>query len=343
MQFLDSLTITSANGKHTIELYHGDLTAMQAEHAVDVLVVSANPGSYVPARGSLIKALADKGISVRELAKDKYIDLLEQFSCWLSHDIVNPPAGIHFKRIMSFETARSEKANEVVGDIFQALMPFVYGEAKVQSLAMPLLATRRKAFDILDFLEALLLAASNWFLMGVPVTTLKIVEFDERKAYEAKGIFRTLKRHYEGQNFQVDTTPGYQYDLFISYSHKNTPETLFLHDELLKVNPNLRIYIDQKNLDTGSAWQQSLYEALDNCQQVVTLLSPHYLLSKVCKEEFNIALARHRELDNVLVPVYLYSAPLPTYMQMLQFLDCREFNKAKLKEAASKITQPFKS
>jgi hypothetical protein len=40
----------------------------------------------------------------------------------------------------------------------------------------------------------------------------------------------------------------------------------------------------------------------------------------VCKEEFNIALFRHRESEGgVLLPIYLYTAELPTYMKLIQY------------------------
>ncbi len=76
--------------------------------------------------------------------------------------------------------------------------------------------------------------------------------------------------------------------------------------------------------------------AIDDCNKVLTFYSPSYLDSKVCIEEFNIALCRHRESeDPVLLPVYLYSASLPTYMRLVQFSDCREFNLGKFPESRS--------
>lgn len=333
MNLLDELII----GNHRIELYHGDLVAMPPEHAVDVLVVSSNPGRYGAVKKTLIGALHDNGVTVKELAQNKQVDLRDQFGCWLSHPLERPD--LAFKRVLCFEPAILGKTGEVVGEIFQSLLPFVYGDTAVRSLAMPLVGTGVQRYDLIDVLDNLLKATVNWFLLDLPLHTIKLVETNERKAYEMKGAFSVLKRAYADQTSIPNTTPEYRYDIFISYSHKNKLEAQVIHDELLRANPNLRIFIDHAELNTGAAWQQSLYEALDDCHRVIAVLSPHYLMSKVCKEEYNIALARHREQGStVLSPIYLYSAPLPTYMQMIQFADCREFNRAAIREACEVIS-----
>ena len=88
----------------------------------------------------------------------------------------------------------------------------------------------------------------------------------------------------------------------------------------------------------GAAWQQRLFEALDDCRKVIALLSPGYLSSKVCKEEYNIALFRHRESrDGVLLPVYLRTTELPTYMKLIQFEDAREGEPAQLTAVAGNL------
>ena len=68
------------------------------------------------------------------------------------------------------------------------------------------------------------------------------------------------------------------------------------------------------------------------------MFSPHYIASTVCKEEFNIALMRHREADSgVLLPLYLRSAELPGYMRMLQYEDAREGELSRIAAASEKL------
>ncbi|HLV35418.1 MAG TPA: toll/interleukin-1 receptor domain-containing protein [Spirillospora sp.] len=336
MHLLDSLTV---DGDKQIEVYHGDLTNMRPEDAVDVLVVSAFPNNYAPTRGSLIGALYDRGISLGQLAQNKAFDLRENFSCWMSEEIQSDDSGIQFRRILCFEPRVRENPAQVVGDIFQSLMPFVTGDLQITSVAMPLVATGNQRVPLVDMLEPLLEAAVHWMEIGLPLKQLRIVQHSALRAAEMKGAFGVLKKRYLSPSI-IEQSPAraYKYDVFLSYSHLNAAEAQFLADELREASPDIRLFFDQRELNAGASWQYELYEALDDCRKVVVLYSPPYLSSKVCREEYNIALFRHRESpDGVLIPLYLYSADLPTYMNLVQFIDCREGSKEKLRAACREI------
>jgi hypothetical protein len=336
MKLLDELKIQDGSKNKYIKIYHGDLTEIPVEEAVDILVVSAFPDDYTPTPRSLIGALHRKGVSVAELAQTKAVDLRKSFSCWMSQEINSSDPGIQFKRILCFEPQMRGKPSEVVGEIFQSLMPFVNESPSITSITMPLVATGDQGVPLLDILEPLLDAAAHWLALGLPVQNLKIVEYSELKAAELKGAFSVLKQNYLGSF--VKSNSKFKYDLFISYSHLNMDEVIFLAEELHRQRPNLRIFLDRKNLNTGVSWQQELYDALDDCRKVVAVYSPTYLSSKVCKEEFNIAIFRHRDSeDSVLLPIYLYSTELPTYMKLIQFIDCREADEDKLRKACKEI------
>lgn len=336
MRLLDELKIQYGSQDKYIKIYHGDLTEVPVEEAFDILVVSAFPGDYTPTFRSLIGALDRKGISVAKLAQTKAVDLRKSFSCWMSQEINSSDPGIQFKRILCFEPQMRGNPSEVICEIFQSLMPFINESPSIMSIAIPLVATGDQRVPLLDILESLLDAAAHWLALGIPVENLKIVEYSQLKAAELKGAFSVLKRNYLGSFAKPSSK--FKYDLFISYSHLNMDEVMFLAEELHRQRPNLRIFLDRKNLNTGVSWQQELYDALDDCRKVVAVYSPTYLSSKVCKEEFNIAMFRHRDSqDSVLLPIYLYSTELPTYMRLIQFIDCREGNQDKLRKACKEI------
>lgn len=116
----------------------------------------------------------------------------------------------------------------------------------------------------------------------------------------------------------------------------NMDEVTLLVEELRR--PQLRLFPDCMELTVGMVWQQELFEALDDCRKVVAVYSPPYLASKSCREEFNIALFRDRDSEgSVVLPVYLYSADLPTYMKLIQFIDCREADRDELGQACEQI------
>jgi hypothetical protein len=322
MKLLEQLSVQHQSHAKQLELYHGDLTDMPPEQGVDVLVISTWPGDYEPYPGTVIGALHRKGISVAQLAQNKAADLRQTFFCWLSPEISSPDPGIQFKRILCFEHLPEGQPAEVVGDILQSLMPFMTPDLSIKKIAIPLLVTGQQGVPIADILEPLFGSVAHWLELGLPIEALKIVEISELKAAEIKGAFSILKRQFAREQQMGSST--YKYDIFVSYSHTNSDEVFAIVDQLQALRPRLRIFVDRQALNTGAAWQQELYEALDDCEKVVAVYSPAYLVSKVCKEEFNIALFRHRDSEKgVLVPIYLQDANLPTYMKLIQYIDFR--------------------
>lgn len=110
-------------------------------------------------------------------------------------------------------------------------------------------------------------------------------------------------------------------------------------EELQQLRPGLQVFFDRMTLDHGSAWQQEVYEAIDASRRFLAMFSPSYLTSKICLEEFNIALHRRRDTgQEILFPIYLYSAASPTYMRALvNYEDCREGDAGKLRQACQKL------
>jgi hypothetical protein len=148
MKLIDVLEAHHGKQTSRIELYYGDLTRMPPGEVVDVLVVSAFPGSYAPLKGTLIGALHDRGLRVAALAEDPEADLTQNFSCWLSRKIRPRRKGLNFERILCFEPQRRGKPPKVMGDIFQALAPFAFAEPNIRSIAMPLLATGNQGYKV---------------------------------------------------------------------------------------------------------------------------------------------------------------------------------------------------
>jgi len=333
LRVVDSLEVQGPSSQGQIQLCIGDLTRTGPNDSVDVLVVWTVRDSYFPIPRSLIGALLQRGISVEALAEDKEVDLRQAFTCWLSREIIDPPEGIRFKRILCYEPAESATAAEHVGDIFRSLAPFLGGAFPVRRVATPLLASGTQRVAAEEMLRELVGSAVHWLSSGLPIDCLKIVCLPDNHEDELTRLFSELKSQYS--DMSAHKYSQFSYDFFISYSHQDVREVQIFEQTLLSHQKNLRIFIDRKNLTAGAAWQREIFESIDVSRKVAVFYSPTYLDSKVCIEEFNIALCRHRESDEpVLIPIYLYSAKLPTYMRLVQFLDCREFDQNKLNEAA---------
>jgi TIR domain len=336
MRVLDTLKVFHGSEEKLIQICHGDLTALSPDEAVDVLIVSAFPDDYLETRGSLIGSLGRRGLHVGRLAWDKYADWRKEFSCWASKEIEPTLPGLHYKRILCFET-RGGTPPERIGDIFRGLNALLNDNLMVETAAMPLVACGDQAWPMRAILAPLLEAAVNWMTIGLPLRVLKIVAYSDDAAAELEEQFGRLKGSYE--RLKPETGGAAEYDVFISYAHKDNREASLLVKSLKTCKPDLSIFLDRLSLDVGAAWQQKIYEAIDRSRKVVAVFSPSYVNSKVCLEEFNIGLCRRRKTGNeCLFPVYLYSAELPTYMEALvNYVDCREGSETKLRDACDQL------
>jgi hypothetical protein len=336
MKLLDSLTVDYRAEERRIGIYEGDLTDLAPDEAVDVLVVSAFPNDYAPTPGSLIGALDRKGVSVDELAHDKAVDLRGALSCWLSREIDSADPGIQFKRILCFEPQMRGSPPEVVGDIFRSLVALVDGDPPIRTVAMPLVATGDQHVPTGRMIDPLLDAAVHWLALGLGLTELKVVAHSRGMAEELAREFLQLKEKWS--QFSL-TASEPTYDLFVSYSHEDARDAALMVEELQQLSPGLRVFFDRMTLDTGAAWQQEVYEAIDASRRFLSLFSPNYLQSKICLEEFNIALHRRRDTgEEIVFPVYVYSAELPTYMRALvNYEDCREGDVSRMQAACQRL------
>jgi hypothetical protein len=335
MKLIESISI-NGKGKKRVELHQGDLTSLRPDEAVDLLVVSAFPNDYTPTSSSLIGSLYNKGLSVADLALSKEVDLRHYFSCWLSQEIDPPDPGLKYRRILCFEPRFRGEPPELVGDIFRSLAPILGGQLDISTIAMPLVAAGDQGYAVSTMLTPLLDAAIHWLESGLPLECIKIATYSDEKTLEAKEVFLKKKSAY-GASPPMNVLST-DYDVFISYARENTPQMQVLENEMNHCSPSLRVFLDRKDIDIGSPWQPQIFESLDKCRKVVALLSPDYLNSKVCKEEFNIAWVRSREIEQeILFPIYLYSTNLPTYMKYRNYFDCREGDENRLKSACDRL------
>lgn len=198
MQLLSEFLIPRESGNATIQLLHGDLTAIPKEHAADMLVISAYPGSYSTSdKTTLMSALFDKGIIVADLAKEKEIDLLEQMNCWLSKPL-NPAQQeqFNFKKILCFEPPAGEGKEKVVANIFRCINSFAFDKQN-DVIAMPVLASGNQKVPLEKILPAILDAAIFWLENGLPLTSIKLVLHNEAQVSAALPLFLNAKQQYQ--------------------------------------------------------------------------------------------------------------------------------------------------
>ncbi len=198
MNLLSQITIPRPGDDPQIQLLLGDLTTIQKQHAADILVISAYPGSYIPVPNTLMAALYNKGVFVGELAKDKEINLLDQLGCWLSKPLTPlQQEQLNVKRILCFEPGLQSKEQEnVVGNIFRCINTFAFDNQN-NVIAMPLLASGNQKIPAEKMLPAILDAAIFWLESGLPLKCIKLAVYNEAQIQQALPIFINKKQSYE--------------------------------------------------------------------------------------------------------------------------------------------------
>jgi len=198
MLLLSQITITRESGDAVIQLLHGDLTAMPKEHAADILIISAYPGSYGTIdKATLMSALYNKGIIVADLAKDKEIDLLGHMNCWLSNPLPEAQQEqFNFKKILCFEPPAGEGKEKLVANIFRCINTFAFDKQN-NVIAMPVLASGNQKVPLEKMLPAILDAAIFWLENGLPLDCIKLVLYNEVQVAAALPIFIKAKQQYE--------------------------------------------------------------------------------------------------------------------------------------------------
>lgn len=190
-------------------------------------------------------------------------------------------------------------------------------------------------------LRSLVEAAVQWMSSGLPLECLKIVlrpGIVPEELTRLREAFSEVREKYERSTEPAAPAAEFAFDLFVSYARRDGQLADELVGALRARDPQLRIFVDRLELNSGASWQQHIFEALDASRFILCLYSPAYLASKVCQEEFNVGLMRQRESEGeVMLPVYLFSAALPTYMKLIQYEDIREGDRIKIRELADRV------
>jgi len=376
MQLPSQIKIEHPANTAVIQLLQGDLSSIPAEHATDILIMSAFPGNYIALKGSLIDALDEKGLSVETLSLDKEVDLRSQLNCWLSKPL--SPAHqqkFNFKQVLCFEPGdKIKEPQEVVGDIFRCINTFAFDEDK-NDLAMPIIATGYQEIPMLKILPALLDAAVFWLKNGLPIKSIKLVVHRKEQAAEALPIFEKFKQDISvttrspqapaarpetargevsvqdtGSTIPEDkpakTVSRTGYDYFLSYAHVHSKEVQYFVDELKKKNEGLAVFYDKDSIPPGGLWIQQISAAIQQAGKVLVFLSPDYDNSPVCWDEFQCAkLMEYNRKKSMIQTVYLYGykeTEMPLIMGIYSYIDCREGSREKIADCIDKLLKKDK-
>ena len=186
-----------------------------------------------------------------------------------------------------------------------------------------------------------------WFRHGLNLRVLKIVVHSESSAEIAKKAFAEMKQSDEAQNARSATPhiapapaaePAAQYDVFLSYSHEDTPVAESVLKLIQSQVPSARVFFDRTALGPGTNWILDIAGSLDASRWVVPLYTPNYWSSKFCQLEFSAAFLRQTDTGrSILFPLYYRKADIPSMSMTVQFVECREADESRLVDACRRL------
>jgi hypothetical protein len=284
----------------------------------------------------VIGALDRAGLSVADLAAKKEHDLRANCGFWMSAPLADAPR-LNISRLVVFEPEVLGPPPETVGDLFRGLFPFL-DDAHDSTTAMPLISTGEAHWPPDAIVPPLLDAAVHWLARGLPVGDLKIVTKPGPHLERATGLFSSFKAQYQGSTDHAPTNgDDRSFDVFLSYSSRDGVSAANSVKEVLDASGSIKTFDYKLSIDEGASWQDEIDKAIQNCRQVVAVLSPGYFDSPECKEELMVARLRHkRSNSSVLLPLYWMSleGDLALWLQALTYRDCREGSLDNIKAAA---------
>lgn len=94
---------------------------------------------------------------------------------------------------------------------------------------------------------------------------------------------------------------------FVSYAHKDMDHLQALHSALAPLIRLQKLIIwDDKAIDAGTGWEDTIFQQLDEADIVLCLVSSDFVASDFCyKKEFTTALDAYRRGEKTIVPVRL--------------------------------------
>eukprot|EP00795_Rhopilema_esculentum_P000773 gene772-10502_t len=129
------------------------------------------------------------------------------------------------------------------------------------------------------------------------------------------------------------------YDVYLSYSPKDQDVADLVQQKLLQNHSSIKIFSQQQHVNEDVSWQDEVYDVMAACARVIALLTRNYVTDSNCLEQYNIALCCTRSMErDYLAPFYVDTIDnLPTYMSLIQYIDCSPSDDAKISMACMAV------
>ncbi|HEX5026178.1 MAG TPA: toll/interleukin-1 receptor domain-containing protein [Agriterribacter sp.] len=129
------------------------------------------------------------------------------------------------------------------------------------------------------------------------------------------------------------------YDLFISYSHKQTNEVQQFVEAIQQKLNKLSIFYDRTSIPAGGLWIRKISDAIQHSKSVLCILTPEYSKSDVCWDEFQCARVMELRTKKSIIKTinFITDADMPPMFAIYSYIDCTEGDVLKLKNSIDQI------
>ncbi|KAL3743666.1 hypothetical protein ACJRO7_018867 [Eucalyptus globulus] len=105
------------------------------------------------------------------------------------------------------------------------------------------------------------------------------------------------------------STDSDNYDVFLSFSGKDTRKTFTDHLYNGLVNARIRVFRDKNELREGKKIGTELLQAIKNSKISILILSPNYASSKWCLQELVEIIECKKTVGHVVLPIFYHVEP----------------------------------
>ena len=112
----------------------------------------------------------------------------------------------------------------------------------------------------------------------------------------------------------------YEFDVFMSFAKTETEEAEFIFQALENMH-NYRVVWHHRDFTIGVPSEQNMEDYIMKSRKVILALSPGFLQSDHCKNEFALSYGRLEDKEeNCIIPVIISSCTIPKEIQFLKSL-----------------------
>lgn len=275
-----------------IEVWCHDLTTFP--QYIDLLTISAYLESYSITSKSLIGALwRSLHLDVGKLLNNPYIDLRSHVGCWLSNEIKDSTAHMHFGRIgcisLNGIDAESGHIMNRLRSYFHMLDLAADAGIAMETIAMPIIGTGRQKIQTEDILLPLMNEVVSLMKRNNAVKKVVFVERDWEKANEAAELLRQSYQLSYGIE-EYKGKKGLEPYFFISYTtHGDTYVAETFRDELK--HRGIRCWYAPDDIRAGD-YASKIVEAIRECTHFVCIISNNANSSFHVVNELDLAFNR---------------------------------------------------